>query len=387
MLGGCLALTNSLSWTSIPLPRLLILIATLNVYEAALIGLAMFLVLHRGLNRDGILLLILESFFLADVTFLNAEIATARLGLGIAIDSLLFVLAAIKLTFALRVLGMRTSPAHFAFILLQLAAILAIPLIFPRIDFATVPPIWFYAAWWLAAGLLASYELLCRLLPATPASEFRWPAATLVFLSIPWLSLVAHLGILHYVYQADYFAADAAPMFLIVALILNRVAPKTEKRRADILGLRIALPAAAMFVSANYPAQLCVPLGHDGHLILTPLRFATTGAYLIYVYSFLRGNWMQFLTLGFAGEIATLVGPSPAQFSAGAQTTGNWLQQFFWNLVPKTLTEWGAMAVTASFAFLGLGAMASLRRKNDAPISAGNEIPLDPPILEVDPKP
>ena len=39
MLAGCLALTNSLSWTSIPLPRLLALIATLNLYEGLLLAL------------------------------------------------------------------------------------------------------------------------------------------------------------------------------------------------------------------------------------------------------------------------------------------------------------------------------------------------------------
>jgi hypothetical protein len=52
MLGGSLALTNSLSWISLPLGRLLLLMATINVYEAALIGLALVLV-KRGLLRDG----------------------------------------------------------------------------------------------------------------------------------------------------------------------------------------------------------------------------------------------------------------------------------------------------------------------------------------------
>src|SRR5215469_15809895 len=68
MLAGCLALTNSLSWLSIPLPKLLILLLTLNVYEGALIGLAAYLVLVRGLRRDGMMLVILEAFFLIDIT-------------------------------------------------------------------------------------------------------------------------------------------------------------------------------------------------------------------------------------------------------------------------------------------------------------------------------
>src|SRR5580658_7893723 len=89
MLAGCLALTNSLSWLSIPLWRLLILLATLNVYEAALIGLAAYLVLVRGYRRDGMILVILEAFFLIDITFLNTEISTqgSRIGLPLAIFS------------------------------------------------------------------------------------------------------------------------------------------------------------------------------------------------------------------------------------------------------------------------------------------------------------
>src|SRR5580765_4984854 len=77
MLFGCVALTNSSSWTSIRLNRLLILTATLNFYEVLLIGLAVFLIVHRKLRRDGMILLILEAFFLVDVTFLNSEIFSA----------------------------------------------------------------------------------------------------------------------------------------------------------------------------------------------------------------------------------------------------------------------------------------------------------------------
>src|SRR5437764_13771636 len=69
MLGGCLALTNSLSWTSIPLPRLLALIVTLNVYEGMLLGLGLYLLARRGVVRDGLMLLFLEALFLVDAAF------------------------------------------------------------------------------------------------------------------------------------------------------------------------------------------------------------------------------------------------------------------------------------------------------------------------------
>src|SRR4051794_12220898 len=74
MLFGCLLLTNSLSWDPIAVRRLLILIVTLNVYEFALVAIGLYLIARRGLKRDGWMLLVLEAFFLVDVTFLNAEI-------------------------------------------------------------------------------------------------------------------------------------------------------------------------------------------------------------------------------------------------------------------------------------------------------------------------
>ena len=90
MLASCLALTNSLSWSPIAMRRLLTLLVTLNVYEAALLGIALFLVTKRGLRRDGHMLLLLQAFFVADFTFLNAEIATSSpdAGTGILINAI-----------------------------------------------------------------------------------------------------------------------------------------------------------------------------------------------------------------------------------------------------------------------------------------------------------
>src|SRR6476659_7121791 len=47
MLASCLALTNTVTWNPIATRRLLTLIVTLNLYEAALLGIALFLVTRR----------------------------------------------------------------------------------------------------------------------------------------------------------------------------------------------------------------------------------------------------------------------------------------------------------------------------------------------------
>src|SRR5688500_11080747 len=74
MLLGCLVLANTMSFTPVRAGRLLALIVTLNVYEAVLIALGLLLIVRRNLVRDGRVLLVLEAFFLVDVTFLGNEI-------------------------------------------------------------------------------------------------------------------------------------------------------------------------------------------------------------------------------------------------------------------------------------------------------------------------
>jgi hypothetical protein len=81
MLLGIFVLNDSLDWSPLPEDNLLILIGTLNVYELALVILAAVL-LRRGLVRDGMFLLFLEAFFLADAGFLNMEIFTSDPWIG-----------------------------------------------------------------------------------------------------------------------------------------------------------------------------------------------------------------------------------------------------------------------------------------------------------------
>jgi hypothetical protein len=344
------------------------MIGTLNVYEAALIGLAAYLIARRKLRRDGVVLLVLEAFFLVDVTFLNAEIATARLGLGIAVAAALFVAAIIKLWVAMRLLGAAPVGAQFAYILISLAAILIVPILFAWIDHGAVAPIWFYGAWWLAGGLLAFYEVLGPLMPPSPeTARSHSPGVVLTFLIVPWLSLVGHLGILHYVYDVPFFGADAAPLLLGFTLLLNRVAPARLMPRRDVTLLRLLLPLVAIVVSLNNPQPLCAMLGKTGHVLLTPERCATAAAYLTFVYCFFPGRWLVMLAVGAGCVLTAIYGPTLAQVQSAAQRAWSWSTRALYEFVPKTSDQWGAVAVGAAFAFLALGAAVSLRRHPHQP--------------------
>src|SRR5688500_12892121 len=96
MLGGCLALTNSLSFSPIRTGRLLGLILTLSVYEALLLLLGLFLLVRRRQVRDGMMLLLLEATFLVDAAFLNIEIFAVNFRAGLIVNVVLFALAVAK---------------------------------------------------------------------------------------------------------------------------------------------------------------------------------------------------------------------------------------------------------------------------------------------------
>jgi hypothetical protein len=366
MLAGCVALTNSLSWVSIPTPRLLALILTLNLYEAALIGLAAYLILVRSLRRDGHMLIILELFFLIDVTFLVSEIATRKSWIGPAIAIATFLAAIIKLAVILRILGLRHLFAQFVFILVQLATILALPIIFSRHADGSVSPLAFYLSWWIVGLMPVAYELLIKLFPSPePSTPFSRIITTYTFL--PWLSLVGHLGILHYVYDVPFFGAMVAPVLLALAITLNRAAPTRLFSKRDLLVVRTLLPLAALFVSSNTPAALTLILDHSGHLVFTTLRLTLIATYLEFIYFFLSSHWITAVLVGIVAGLTAAYGPTIDQTEHWSGEAWTRISTLILNILPTTQIGWGATSMAAAFIFLALGAAVSLRRSSSEP--------------------
>jgi len=375
MLGGILAVTNSLSWTSISIQRLLVLIATLNIYEAALIGLAFYLVRRRNLVRDGIMLLALEAFFLIDITFLNAEIATSHLGVGLIVNIVLFLAAIVKLGVIGNLLGQHPRSGPLAALVLQLAALFALPIVFRWQDHGDLPTRLVYAAWWTIGMLIPLSQTLCR--PAEMVSHAGWGRKMIVFyLVMPWLSLVLHLSIMHYVYGVTYYGAEAAPMLLALAFVLHRAQPSALIPRKDLAVLKFLLPIAAVLVSLGDPHPLCVGIGS---LWLTPSRLTVAAAYLTIVYFFAGAFRVHFLIAGVIAALTFIFGPSLEQTDRWATQFWTWCGDTLSRIVPKTPLQWGVTSITAAFAFLGIGAAVSLGKRAlppplppEAPAGVGN---------------
>ena len=372
MLAGCLSLTNSLSWTSIGLGRLLALVVTLNVYEALLLGLGLFLLGRRGIVRDGLMLVFLEAMFLVDAAFLNVEVYAIDWSVGVITNAVVFVLAVAKLALVFRALRMPMDRT-FGLILTQLVVLFVTPGVFALLtrqgDGALTPGV-SYAAWWavgllpaLAAALLRGGRL--NELAGGAVPEGQWVAAVVrrSLLCLPFVSLLLHLCMLHWVYNAHVYAAYVAPVMLGLGVFLGVALPTRLLKPHVLAVLRLALPAVAVVQSFDAPAELtAAPFGAAARVQLTPVLAMLGLAYVVYVCLYLRRYALRLVGAAVAVVMAVAYGPSPGQVAAATQQWVHWAAGVVARVVPRTTTGWGVTAVGAAFAFLGVGAAISLRK-------------------------
>ena len=211
MLFGVFAMNDSLDWSPIPMSQLLTMIVTLNVYEAMLIGLAIFL-LRRGIKRDAMILLIIEAFFLADVGFLNMEVFARSPWIGLVVNTFVLAAAVIKVAMVFRAAGVSLVDGKFAFVVIQLGVLFAVPGIFsivaqPRDQ--KLPMFAIYAGWWLCGLLPVAYAVLVGSIDVFRRRYDGRPAGidmivARVLLVLPMLSLIAHLCLANWIYKVTF---------------------------------------------------------------------------------------------------------------------------------------------------------------------------------------
>lgn len=384
MLGGCLLLTNSLSWSPIRFSHLIAMLATINLYEVLLLSLGLFLLNRRGHARDGGQLLVLAAIFMADAAFLVSEVVSSSLRVGAALSAVLFALAIAKAAVALRLTRARLDPGRWGAVVATLAVLFALPVWLKWVGDTRVTGAHLYAGWWVAALLWAAWDVASRR-AARPVVTTLPVAPHVLFVAIPWLSLLTHLGIMHYVYNQPFVAADSAPALLAFSLVLLRLpSPRTAGvARARALLVKL-MPLAAVMVSARPTVPLAVTVAHLPSV--TPWALALAGAYLVLVWS----HWPRYVVHavigGAVGVTAYAFGPSASQVGSGASwawsvvsgaasyvwsgmawaangivsaasSSASWI----WGLVPKTGTQWGVLSVSGAFVLLAIGARVSLR--------------------------
>jgi hypothetical protein len=148
-----------------------------------------------------------------------------------------------------------------------------------------------------------------------------------------------------------------------LSVLFGVMLPTRLLKAGPLALLRLALPAAAVMLSFDAPAELRVaPFGNAPRLAVTPALAVTGLAYLFYVCFYLPRYAPALVGAAAAVVLAAALGPSPAQVAAAGRQWAQWSFGLVARAVPRTTTGWGVTGVAAAFAFLGIGAAVSLRK-------------------------
>jgi len=352
MLAGCYTLSHALALQPGQTGKLLVLLAALGAYEALFVGLGLFLIVRRRLERDGRMLLLLEVLFLVDATLLGGESFAADFRTGVAVSVALLMLALIKVIVIVRVLDRGTVVSALAPTLLPFSLIYLTPGAYVRLqELHFFGPRTVYGFWWLAALAVVVQAMLAR-----QAAEKVDPVAgafrRALAIALP-ASLTVHLLAATWVQDLEFHVAYLGPMVLAlgVARILLDVSWPGPR-------WRLALPAAAVLLSIG--ADVDLTLSGPWAIPVSPLRLALLAAGFAYLegYRLHRGR-------GFAwGAGLCLLGAASGHTVAAMAARVGWLWRAVASggrrVVPRTAEAWGVVAVVMAFVLLGLGAAASL---------------------------
>ena len=374
MLLGIFVLNDSLDWSPLPQDNLLILIITLNVYELALVTLAVVL-LRRGLLRDGTFLLLLEAFFLADAGFLNMEIFTANFVTGLIVNAVLYGLAVVKVAFIFAAIGLPIVGGLFFFVLAQLALLLAIPGTFAAVALTragNLPAPAIYAAWWAAGFVPVLYVLLVRMrvLDGLPRRVAK------VFVALPFVSLLGHLCMSSWVHDVAFHASNLSPLLLGLAVWVGRydwhVSTLAWRMRMHLALPFVAVALSAMAFRGKMPPA---PMAWDVlGLPITPLRLALLAASVVYADGWLLHRHAYFAIASGLCFCGAGLGPSVRGMG---NNTGDFVRFMFrklGDLIPTRASQWGVISVVGAFVLLAMGAAVSLLKERPRQDERVNEM-------------
>lgn len=353
MLAGSLAVTNSMSWSPQRLSRILTLTATINLYELLLVGLAVLLWRRPKARRDASILLIIEAFFLVDVTFLNAELFAIDRWVGLAANVVVFALAVAKLAVIFRGIGIRPAPSVVAMLGVQLVALFALPGLlkfYATYRGGTLPALAMLGVWWtlFAIGVACVQLFVARRRAKLPGSEVApWFAPLLIITS--GISLLAHAGTSQWIYDLHFWGADLAPM-LALAAFAGCLIPSL--RPAGVI-----VAVAAVMASQSYNNTLVIPhLGSPTHVTLAVV-------YGLLAWTLFRTYFAPLLAAGASVALVAIFGPSVETMRGWVAWVVAKADDLIDALWPKTQTAWGVLSIVTSFVLLAIGALVSFRRQ------------------------
>lgn len=217
MMYGIALVLNRPGHTPGDLPHILSAYAALQLYEAALIGLAAWILLRLLVPEDGFILFVLECLFLGGAFITLDELLAANTSIGLGLAGSGLALAAVKLGLAHRPMGLSIDRIWRGLAVALMALPIAwVPWMKSVVE-EPLPVAWIaYAAWMSLAVALLGVLLL------TGWNVLRVPAgpevaAPLVLGLVTLLTVGGHLFSLHHAFLAPAERWYPAPALMVLA--------------------------------------------------------------------------------------------------------------------------------------------------------------------------
>ena len=354
MFVGVFLLNTARSTYTADMGSLLAVLAAVNVYEFAILGLAVVLLRRMGVEksyRDPWLLMLIQLLFLIDGGFLLSEAVQTSPSWGWVVNVVLFGLASLKVWMVMVGAKLPVRWRTMGFLLVQLGIMYGLPIVLSRVAVdGEVSERAMYGVWWVVGLLPVAYDLIAGKEVMTLTG--RQQVLRRSYVIAPWLMLIAHLGYYHYVYEAPFTAACLSPVMLGLAVATRRVGASAFATEGNWRFMRAALPVVAVLMAMMRMEDAAVP----------SVQVTLAASVVVCGY---------FVSLSVAGWAVVLVGvvaagravwPTVVDVAGRGRAVGESSLRGLVGLLPTTTLGWGVVAMIGAFVLLGVGAMMSLRR-------------------------
>lgn len=340
---------------------LIALLAVLNVYEFAVIGLGLVLSKTKTLVRDTRHLLGLALLLVVDAGFVYTEIGIAQPGVGAAIAAVATVLAYGKAWLVLRSLGLWPTRSAAAVTAVSLGAMYALPVLVRVVaSDGFVTEMQAFAVWAGVGLLTALYGLPLRWMRYAVRGSFDYRLLQRLVIGglivLPLVSLVGHASALLWVYDNTFHPAMLSPILLGLSAVVLR-------NRERLGGLTPAAKGAGLIITSAVVASLLpsrdLLLESEIYswLAFTPLRgvLVLASAVLVWVWWLHEPNRRQPRVRGLVGALVPLAAGALGHTPAAMLSHVEWLYVWARDNGPRTKLEWGVSAIGLAFACLLIG--------------------------------
>jgi hypothetical protein len=254
------------------------------------------------------------------------------------------------------------GPQSWGFLAFQLGIIYLLPIYLRHksVDGMVSPQI-MYAFWWIAGMLPIVHDLLANMFGRVEreSNDVCQRAVRRIYVGVPWILFVAHLGFSHWAHHSPFVFADLSP-----ALLGLMVASTHMRLPRDIQVIGLLLPVLAFIFSLDYVPVMSIvlPAGQAIHSLPPPLLTAI-GLLMAYanIVSLWACMWMGVALLGFG--LLYALQDAVVELIRFAVRSMAMAMRFGVSLLPTSAGGWGTISVVLAFVMLAVGAATGLKKK------------------------